>query len=91
MWPSTLLQANRFNLFQTSSEGHTRLLSSDGCAWVELANHCETLITCYLARVPSSDVRTSDSYLRETEDGVKCSKVREREGGEKCERLCVDW
>jgi hypothetical protein len=51
-WPSSLELATSCKLIRTSSTGNTRLLSSDGGAWAELACHGQTLTTCHLARLP---------------------------------------
>lgn len=40
------------NLIDTSSCGKTRLKTSDGTAWAELAGHGQTLTVCYLAKLP---------------------------------------
>lgn len=48
-WPIDLRQAISCKLIRTTTGGRSRLVSSDGCAWVELGSHRQTLTTCYLA------------------------------------------
>lgn len=53
-WPNDLQQAISSGLTETSKGGggSGQLVSSDGCAMVELARHGQTLTTQYLARLP---------------------------------------
>ena len=50
-WPTDIQRAISCSLIGTSTGG-TRLVTTDGCAWVELASHGQTLTTCHLARLP---------------------------------------
>ena len=76
VWASNQQQAVGCNLFKTGSAGETRFWSSDGCAWIELASHGQTLTVCYLARLSCGD-RVGHSGVMETE--VMGGRERERE------------
>ena len=94
VWPSTLQQATINNLLRTDSTGNTRLSTTNGCAYAELAGHGEILTVAYLARVAQDRV---DNCLtveeREmVEDGVARLGLSEdgkkKENAEVNEKLC---
>lgn len=48
-WPASLARADSY--LHTSPAGGLRLLSTDGLAWAELAEHRQTLTSCHLMRL----------------------------------------
>ncbi|CAI8011429.1 Uncharacterized protein C5orf34 homolog [Geodia barretti] len=85
VWPSNQQQAVGCNLFKTGLAGEIRFQSSDGCAWVELASHGQTLTVCYLARLSCGD-RVGLSGVMETEvleNGLTTPETSREQGSEK--------